>query len=269
MLAAQRQSMILEQVRQQGGVRVASLVTEFGVSDMTIRRDLDVLARRGLVEKVYGGATARRAAVSEEPRFAVKSQQQPAEKQAIAEAAAELVRPGDAIGLSGGSTTHALAHALVAVPRLTVVTNSPPAADVFHERGREDQTVVLTGGVRTPSDALVGPFASATLEMLNLDLVFMGTHGMDLRSGFSTPNIVEADTNRALLRAARRAVFVADHTKWGMAGVATVAPLSRADVLITDEALPEEARAEVVTLVGDLILVATGQAPRGSSAITR
>src|SRR5690606_33235204 len=157
MLAPQRQAAILERVRTDGAVRVSDLVAELGVSDMTMRRDLEVLADRGLVSKVHGGATAVQPGSTDEPEFAAKAIRQRAEKRAIAAAAAQLVKPGTAVALSAGTTTAELARRLTEVPELTVVTNSIPVADVFDKAGRTDQTVVLTGGVRTPSDALVGP----------------------------------------------------------------------------------------------------------------
>ena len=155
-------------------------------------------------------------------------------KELIADAAAALVNPGQAIAISAGTTTYAVARRLLDVPRLTVVTNSVPVADVLYHGGRPDQTVILTGGVRTPSDALAGPFAVAALRTVNVDLVLMGVHGMDPRAGFTTPNMLEAETDRALVEAARRLVVVADHTKWGVIGVSTIARLAQADLLISD-----------------------------------
>ncbi|HEX8626855.1 MAG TPA: DeoR/GlpR family DNA-binding transcription regulator, partial [Catenuloplanes sp.] len=225
MLAQQRQAAILDRVRAAGGVRVSELATEYGVSDMTIRRDLEALADRGLLAKVHGGATTVVPGSAHEPGFAAKSIRQRAEKAAIAAHAATLVSPGDAIALSAGTTTAELAHRLVDVPRLTVVTNSIPVADVFYRGGRADQTVVLTGGVRTPSDALVGPVAVAAVRALHLDLLFLGVHGMSERAGYTTPNLMEADTNRALVAAAERLVVLADHTKWGTVGISSMARL--------------------------------------------
>src|SRR4051812_41861504 len=173
MLARQRQTLILERVREDGGARVAELARDLGVSDMTVRRDLELLHNQGLIEKVHGGATALASSALFEPGFAAKSSLQQPEKEAIAEAAVGLVAPGTAIGISAGTTTYALARRLVDVPNLTVVTNSVPVADVLHRAARSDQTIILTGGVRTPSDALVGPFAVAALRTIHLDQVFM------------------------------------------------------------------------------------------------
>lgn len=238
MLAPQRQQAILAQVRQAGGVRVADLVTEFGVSDMTIRRDLEVLAERGLVIKVHGGATAPTSGVADEPGFAAKAERQRTEKSLLAEAAAALVRPGSAIALSAGTTTVRLAQRLIDVPGLTVVTNSIPVADVFYRGGRPDQTVALTGGTRTPSDALVGPLAVAALRNLHVDQLFLGVHGLSIEAGLTTPNLLEAETDRALIAATRQLIVLADHTKWETLGIASIAPLSTVDLLITDAEPP-------------------------------
>ncbi|MEW2374935.1 DeoR/GlpR family DNA-binding transcription regulator [Micromonospora sp. NPDC047812] len=258
MLARQRQTAILELIRQRGGVRVSHLVSRFGVSDMTIRRDLEALAERGLIDKVHGGATRAGLGSAEEPGFAAKSARQQAEKRAIAERAAALVEPGMAVALSAGTTTAALATLLADVRGLTVVTNSIPVADALHQTPRADQTVVLTGGIRTPSDALTGPVAEAAIGSLNVDVLFLGVHGMSPRTGFTTPNLLEAGTNRCLIDASRRLVVLADHTKWETVGMATIAPLSEADMLVTDAGLPTEARAQLAEQVGEMVVVQAG-----------
>jgi DeoR/GlpR family transcriptional regulator of sugar metabolism len=254
-LARQRQAFILERVREQGGVRVADLVRALGVSDMTVRRDLELLHDRGLLEKVHGGAASIEGSSKFEPGFTVKSGMMEREKERIAEAAAGLVEPGTAIAISAGTTTFALARRLVDVPGLTVVTNSVPVADALHKDGRSDQTVILSGGVRTPSDALVGPFAVEVIRSLHVDTVFMGVHGMDPKSGFTTPNILEAETNRALIDAGRHLVLLADHSKWGVVGISSIGRLEEADVLITDSGLHPEAVGPLAAGVRRLILV--------------
>ena len=115
--------------------------------------------------------------------------------------------------------------------------------------------MILTGGVRTPSEALVGPFAVAQLRSVHLDLVFMGVHGMDAKAGFTCPNLSEAETDRALIEAGRRLVVLADHTKWGVVGIASIARLDQADVLISDTGLDLAAQAAVREVVGEVILV--------------
>lgn len=256
MLASQRQARILEEVQRRGAVRVSELASLLGVSDMTIRRDLDVLSGQGLLDKVHGGATSASPPLStDEPGFEAKWGRQQAEKEAIASAAADFVQPGMAVGLSAGTTTWTLAQQLRDHADLTVVTNSMLVAQVFHRGSGAGQTVVLTGGVRTPSDALVGPVAVAALAALHLDLVFLGVHGMSERAGFSTPNLLEADVNRALVAASNRLVVVADHTKWGQVGLSTIARLEEADVLVTDDGLDPAAQHLLGEAVADLVVV--------------
>jgi DeoR/GlpR family transcriptional regulator of sugar metabolism len=261
MLARQRQAFILDRVREEGAVRVADLVRELGVSDMTIRRDLEALDERGLLEKVHGGAASVAGNALFEPGFTAKSALQQREKGAIADAAVALVEPGMAIAVSAGTTTYALAQRLAQVAGLTVVTNSVRVADVLYQVGQPDQTIILTGGVRTPSDALAGPFAVAALRTVHVDLVFMGVHGMDPRSGFTCPNLLEAETDRALIEAGRRLVVVTDHSKWGVIGISSIARLDQADVLITDSGIGPDARAALENTVRELVVVDAGRAP--------
>ncbi len=241
MLARQRHELILEAVQREGSVRVRALAELLDVSDMTVRRDLDTLASRGLVDKVHGGAARIRALSTDEPGFEVKRGRQEHEKAAIARSAAELVRPGSSVGLTAGTTTWTLAKHLLAIEGLTVVTNGPSVARVFYQSTRRDLTVVLIGGTRTPSDALVGPLATNALASLHIDTVFMGVHGMDAEFGYTTPNLAEAEVNEAFVRSTQNLVVVADHTKWGTRGLAQIAPLSDAAAVVTDSALPPDA----------------------------
>jgi DeoR/GlpR family transcriptional regulator of sugar metabolism len=190
-----------------------------------------------------------------EPGFATKAGQQVAAKTAIAIAAAERVPPGSSLGVSAGTTTHLVAAQLLDIAELTVVTNSLPVADELYTQRRVEQTVLLTGGQRTPSDALVGPLAVQALQGIHLDLLILGVHGMDPVAGLSGPNLMETQTNRALIEASRRILVVADHTKWGVVALQTTARLTEVDVLITDDGLPVAARGELAGLVGELIVV--------------
>lgn len=274
LLAEQRRALIVDEVRRRGGVRVNELTRALGVSDMTVRRDLDILARQGLIAKVHGGAVPAADARTHEPGFEAKSALQPTAKEDIARAAAELAVPGSAVALSGGTTTYALARRLVEVPGLTVVTNSVRVADVFHAAGdagpadrrpAEAAAVVLTGGVRTPSDSLVGPVADQAIRSLHFDTLFLGVHGVSVAAGLSTPNLAEAETNRHLVQAARRVVVVADHTKWGTVGLSSFAKLEQVDTLVTDAGLGAAARDEIRERLAHLV-VAGAESADGAEA---
>lgn len=254
-LAQQRQTRIAAELRRAGAVGVRELTELLAVSDMTIRRDLDRLAADGLARKVHGGAVLAGQAAFE-PGFAVKSELAPHAKRAIAERAAGLIRPGAAIALSAGTTTWAMARHVAAMPGVTVVTNSTTVADAIAALDTADQvSVILTGGVRTPSAALVGPVADQTISAVHVDLLFLGVHGMDARAGFTTPNLAEATTNRAFVECAREVIVLADSAKWGVIGLADIGPLAIATTVITDDGLPAEGRRALGECVDSLITV--------------
>ena len=256
MLARQRQALILDRVRETGAVRVAELARELGVSDMTVRRDLEILHDHGLLEKVHGGATAISGLASYEPGF-------------VGQVGAPAGREGGDRDRGRPARRARHGHRDLrrhddprpgrARRRRSPGSRSSPTplrvAEVLYRSGRRDQTVILTGGVRTPSEALVGPFAVAQLRSVHLDLVFMGVHGMDAKAGFTCPNLSEAETDRALIEAGRRLVVLADHTKWGVVGIASIARLDQADVLVSDAGLDEVALATLRDVVGEVVLV--------------
>lgn len=246
MLAERRRQNILEELEHSESVSVSELCERFGVSDMTIRRDLDALAAQNLLRKVHGGAVRAIGKMGIEPHFAQKRNLQRLEKKAIAREAVRLIQPGDAVALSAGTTTWHIAAALRQTngDGHTFVTNSTNVALALQENGWDQ--IVLSGGIfRTPSDALVGPYAERTLRTLNADVLFLGVHGIDVDAGLTTPNIAEAETNRVLIEAAQRVVVVADHTKLGVVALAHIVPLSKVDVLITDDKAREEQLREI------------------------
>jgi DeoR/GlpR family transcriptional regulator of sugar metabolism len=257
-LRERRQQTILEELERTGGVSVADLSRRLGVSDMTVRRDLEELSARNQLRKVHGGAV-RIPQTSVEPHFVQKRNFNRAEKRAIAGEALPLIDDGDTVAFSAGTTTWHIANELRPQRRrLTFITNSTNIALTLQENGWED--IVLSGGsFRTPSDALVGPFAERTLRTLNADILFLGVHGVHPDAGFTTPNIAEAETDRCLIGAARRVVVVADHTKLGVVALAQLAPLSKADVLVTDEEADPEMLREI-ELAGVRVIVAGLQA---------
>jgi DeoR/GlpR family transcriptional regulator of sugar metabolism len=241
MLAAQRQQLILQEVQSAGTVRVAALAEILGVSEMTVRRDIDVLDSGGLLLRVHGGAARTDGFSALEPAFASKSTRELAAKTAIAAEAVRLIEPGMTLLVSGGTTTFELARILPRDLGLTVATNSIMVANSLAAGGGSDdgiRTLVL-GGERTPSEALVGPLAAQAVRMVNADLCFMGVHGMDLQAGITSPNLLEAELNAAMIDASRKLVVLADATKYGLVGLACIAPVSAVDILITDVRIAE------------------------------
>jgi DeoR/GlpR family transcriptional regulator of sugar metabolism len=233
-LAQERRDAILRALLSSGAATVAGLADGLGVSEMTIRRDLGVLAAQQLVEKVHGGAVLAKGGAAE-PHFATKRRMNAPAKAAIAGAAAALVHDGMTVALSAGTTTWQVARRLHGggVRDLTFVTNSLNVAGALEANGWH--SIVVSGGsFRTPSDALVGPFANQILRQLNTDLLLLGVHSIDARAGLTTPNVAEAETNRIMVAGARKVVVVADSSKLGQVSLATFAGCDEVDELVTD-----------------------------------
>jgi DeoR/GlpR family transcriptional regulator of sugar metabolism len=260
MLAAERRSAILRALHSGGAVRVADLAVALDVSEMTVRRDLDALDAQDLLRKVHGGAVTRHNR-GEEPWSSVKAGQQQAEKAAIAAVAAATVEDGMTIAIGAGTTTAELARHLRQRSSIAVVTNSirifqeltDPAAE-----GAELPLVYLSGGVRTPSDALVGPVADAAIASFRVDVTYLGVHGFDPEAGLTSPNIAEAQTNRTLIGICGQLVVLADHTKCREVATNVFARLSQVDTMIVDDGLPGSDRAVIGMQVGELVIADMG-----------
>jgi DeoR family transcriptional regulator, aga operon transcriptional repressor len=223
---------ILERLSLDGSVSVADIATDLEVSPATIRRDLRLLEDQRLLGRTHGGAVPQ--GVLYELPLRYKSGRQTEQKLRIAREAANRVLDGWAIGLTGGTTTTEVARILVERERLTVVTN---ALNIASELAvRPNLKLVVTGGVaRAESYELVGPIAEASLEGLNLDMVFLAVDGISPSAGLTTHHEIEAGTNRALLERARHVTVVADSSKIGKVAFARICQLSQVDELITDD----------------------------------
>lgn len=228
----ERLGSILERLSENGTISVARLAEAFDVSPATIRRDLRLLEGQRLLGRTHGGAVAQ--GVVYELPLRYKSARQHDQKLRIAREAGSRVLDGSAIGLTGGTTTTEVARMLVDRQRLTVVTNALNIASELVIR--PNLKLVVTGGVaRSASYELVGPIAEASLEGLNLDIVFLAVNGISARAGLTTHHEIEAGTNRALLERARRVIVVADSSKIGQVAFARISGLSGVDELITDD----------------------------------
>ncbi len=257
MLAAKRHARITEALRSDGAVKVVELAEMLGVSEMTIRRDLDALDDRELLRKVHGGAIARGNRGVEPPSTA-KAARQHQEKVAIGRAALGAVENGMTIAVSAGTTTLELARLLRGRASITVVTNSISIFQELTERTSEPNPIVyLTGGSRTPSDALVGPIANAALETFRVDAVFLGVHGFDIESGLTTPNIAEAETNRRLIATGRRLFVLADNTKYREVGANIFGKISAVNTLVVDDGLAPADLAALAPHVENILVAET------------
>jgi DeoR family fructose operon transcriptional repressor len=232
MFAEERQQEILRRARAEGRVDVVRLAEEFSITSETVRRDLTVLERAGVLRRVHGGAIPVER-LGFEPALATRNEVMTGEKERIAKAAlAELPEEGSVI-IDAGSTTARLAEALPADRELTVLVNSPPLATALASRA--NLTVMILGGrVRGRTMATVDDWDLRPLQQVHVDVAFMATNGLSVRGGLTTPDPAEAAVKRAMIGAAGRRVLLADHTKVGNDYLARFGTLADVDVLVTD-----------------------------------
>ncbi|MEW1634024.1 DeoR/GlpR family DNA-binding transcription regulator [Streptomyces sp. NPDC093801] len=241
MTRTERWQRLLDLLVERDGLEVESAAEALGVSAATIRRDLDQLAEQQLLVRTRGGAVPH--GVSYELPLRYRTSRRAAEKRRISEAVAELIAPGEVVGLTGGTTTTEVARALAArpdlaggSPALTVVTNALNIAGELVIRPQFK--IVLTGGVARPqSYELTGPLAQQTLGQLTVDTAVVGVDAFDPADGAATRHEDEAAVNSLLCARARRVVVAADSTKLGVRAFARICPTASVHTLVTDTAL--------------------------------
>lgn len=235
-----RRLAILDAVKENKLVRVSELSKQFGVSEVSIRRDLVKLGEYGLLRRVHGGAVI----ATEQPDhfYDEKQRLHLAEKQRIGKAAAGLIKPGERIILDSGTTVLEIAREIARNPaqweRLTIITASYPVLrDLSAARGLH---LIVLGGLYLPDyETLVGPHTIDAMRDLHADTLFLGADGLSFGSGVTTANVLEAEVSRAMIRSAARVVVVADSSKVENVGFATIMPLTAAHTLVTDSGAPE------------------------------
>jgi DeoR family fructose operon transcriptional repressor len=243
MYAEERQQEILRRARADGRVDVVRLAEELAVTGETVRRDLTVLERAGVLRRVHGGAIPIER-LGFEPALSARDAVLTGEKERIAKAAVAELPDGGAVIIDAGSTTGRLVDALPADRELTVVVNAPPLAATLAMRA--NVTVIMLGGrVRGRTLATVDDMALQPLSQLHVDVAFMATNGLSVECGLTTPDPAEASVKRAMIAAARRTVLLADHTKIGNDYLARFGSLSQVDLLITDTGLDEDVADEL------------------------
>ncbi len=243
MYAEERQQVILERARAKGRVDVAALAESFAVTAETIRRDLTVLERHGVLRRVHGGAIPIER-LGFEPAVAARETIMTSEKERIAKAAlAELPDEGSIL-IDAGTTTGQLAELLPMDRELTVVTHSVNLA--MQLTNRPNLTVMLVGGrLRSRTLASVDAWALQSLKDVHVEVAFMATNGLSPDRGLTTPDMAEAQVKRAAIASSRRCVLLCDHTKAGIDHFARFADLSEIDTLITDTGMDSEVAAEL------------------------
>lgn len=231
----ERRQAILKQVDQEGRVTVVDLSQQLGVSEVTIRADLQALAKRQLVIRTHGGAIPANGMY--DLALALRRQKQVQEKSRIGAAGAALVADGDAIFLDSSSTALAIVQHLKAHRHLTIMTNSLAIAQELHDT--PGIRVVMPGGtLQRETASLIGVDGLDVLRQFNIQKGFFGAHGINLPEGLTDVSADQAEVKRPLVTMCRQTIAVLDATKWGRVGLASFAQPEQIHTIITDGLAP-------------------------------
>lgn len=237
MYAEERHQAIAELVASRGRVAVTELASHFEVTTETVRRDLSQLERLKLLRRVHGGAVSTRSVTMLEAQLPDRDHTQAAEKDRIARAAVALLpEGGGTLLVDAGSTTVRLAAQLPPTEQWTVITHAVPIAALLAPLPHIELHL-LPGRVRTATQAAVGQATVEAIQQFRADLAFVGTNGISVRHGLSTPDSEEAATKRAIVESAQRVVVLADATKVGQERTVRFAELDDIDVVVTDDSI--------------------------------
>ena len=261
-LPAERHRRIEELLKERQVVRVSTLSEMLGVSEVTIRRDLEELEQRGTLERTHGGAILAQR-LRAEAAYMEAMGRHPIEKRLIGEAAAAMVQPGDTVFLNGGTTTLQVFRHLD-LPAVKVVTNHVGMALESPDRGIE---LLLVGGeYRAPSNSCVGAFATECLRKVFATRAFIGVEGLSLRAGLTTPAAPEAEIARLMIEQTQGGVIVvADSSKAGTVADFAIVPLAQVSRLVTDAGFPDDVRDELGEMGLEVVVAGerVGAPPRG------
>lgn len=245
MYAEERQQAMAQLVAERGRVSVSVLAEQYDVTTETVRRDLSTLERLGLVRRVHGGVVPANSLTVIESGLLERDSANTAVKERIARAAVDLLPPpGSTVIIDAGSTTARFAGLLPRDHRLIVFTHAVPIAARL-ANNPQIELHLLPGRVRLTTQAAVGADTVQALSQLRADAVFLGTNGLSVGHGLSTPDRDEAATKRAMVTACRQVVVLADASKLGEESLMQFASLSDVDVLVTDDGMPEADRDEI------------------------
>ena len=237
MMAEERRQKLSEVVNQRGYVSLPDLVSVIGVSESTVRRDLDYLHEVGIVRRTHGGATAVGERMTSLPAFEERSTRQAKEKRQIAQRMAEIIKDDETILLDGGTTTFEVAKQLLG-RSIQVVTNSLPIANLLGS-SRDIDLVLIGGYVYPKTGVALGPIAQKAIQELHVNRLVMSVGGVTAR-GLFNGNLLLVETERAMMRSAQETNVVADHTKFGQQALAFLSDWSAIGRVVVDDGMTEE-----------------------------
>ncbi len=252
MLTVERQHRILKILQDNPGIRVVELSKSLGGSEATVRRDLDRMSQIGQIKRIRGGAVPAIPAAPEAP-VVQRSAQNQEEKNRIGRVAADLIKEGDTVFIGSGSTTLEVARHLAGRQNITVITNALTIVTLLSQE--EGIDLIVTGGfVRRSELSFIGHLTELALRELHPQKVIMGMRAISLNEGLTNDYLPEVSTDRVIIHSAPKVILVADHTKFGRAAAAQVAPLSIVHTLVTDSAIDPRTLANLRGVIRNIIL---------------
>jgi len=249
LIPAQRREQIQEYLTQHKIAPSSELSSLLGVSEATVRRDLEWLENEGILYRTHGGAILSQH-VQQEPEYTLRAKRQVEQKRAIGHLAAGLIKDGDIVFINSGTTTTHLIRQIRSNADITVVTNNLTAALEVNEL-----ELILVGGEFQPkSNSIAGRFAIDNLKQIYADQAFIGVDGISIERGFTVPSIAEAEIVRMMIERTNGPVSIlADHTKWDNVSNFVVANIDQVQRIITDQALRPIAREALLNLEVEVI----------------
>jgi DeoR/GlpR family transcriptional regulator of sugar metabolism len=252
MFIEERHKKIVEIVESKSRVTVKELAEEFNLNSMTIRRDFFELEKKGLLQRVHGGAICARGR-SYEPPFIKRSTDNLEAKQKIGRKAAEYIHDGDSIALDVGTTTIEIAENLKGKTNLTILTPSIRIAQILADN--PNIRIICTGGILRPNEhSLIGDLAIATINNFYVDLLFLGMGGIDFAAGLTEYNLDDAQIKKALIKNAKEVILVADSSKFKKVAFTFISPIKVINRIITDSKIDNEVARRIKEVDIELII---------------
>ncbi len=234
MLGEERRQYIINLVNKTGSISASEIAKSLNISEVTIRRDLNKLAKKGLIKRTHGGAININS-VGYELKFEIQKEKNIEEKKRIALAAASFIDDGDVILIEAGTTGYQTALNITSRKELTVITNSCDIAVLLGKTNPQFK-IILSGGIlNTDTHSLIGPLADASFRSLFVDKAFIGISGIDIEKGITAVDPLEAQTKKFIINSAKKIFALCDHSKISHICMNFVAPIKIINTFITDD----------------------------------
>lgn len=244
MIPEARRNRIIDYIKNKRTVTIPEVSEEFSISEITVRRDFERLAKRGIINKVYGGATIIDTD-SFEPILAQRMQENTADKKRIAREALSRISDGNIILVEAGTTCLELVKMLPLKKKLKIITAAPHILNALIDLSRNnrfDGEILSCGGIwqKDPDDFFAGPQALRFFEGIKIDISFFGIFSIDIKDGWMTPNMFEVELTKVIIGASKKVIGIAHHSKFNRTGFTRIGSIELFDEIITDSGIQEK-----------------------------